>query len=46
MYVLGQVYLQQGAPELAREHFRSAQAILEQLGERLYARRVEQVLGE
>src|SRR5262249_11541313 len=46
LYVSGQSYLQQGAPELARERFLSAQAILEELGERLYARRIEQVLGE
>jgi len=40
------VYLQQGAPELPRERFMSAQGILEKLGERLYAWRVEQALAE
>lgn len=46
LYVFGQVSLQQGAPEQARERSRSAQLILSQLGERLYAKRIEQLLSE
>jgi tetratricopeptide (TPR) repeat protein len=46
LYLLGQVSLQRGEPELAREHFSNAQAILHELGERFYARRVEQSLEE
>jgi tetratricopeptide (TPR) repeat protein len=46
LYLFGQISLQLGAPDLAREHWRRAQAILDQLGERLYARRVEQALSQ
>jgi tetratricopeptide (TPR) repeat protein len=45
LYLFGQVSLQQGAPELARERLMSAQAILARLGEHLYARHVEQLLA-
>lgn len=46
LYLFGQVCRQRCAPALAREHLMNAQAILEKLGERLYARQVEQILGE
>jgi tetratricopeptide (TPR) repeat protein/transcriptional regulator with XRE-family HTH domain len=46
LYLFGQMSLQQGAPDLARERFRSARTILEKLGERLYARRIEQMLAK
>jgi tetratricopeptide (TPR) repeat protein len=45
LYLFGQVSLQQGLPELARERLMSAQAILARLGERLYAKHVEQLLA-
>ena len=45
LYLFGQVSLQQGAPEPARERLMSAQAILTGLGERVYAGHVEQLLA-
>jgi tetratricopeptide (TPR) repeat protein/transcriptional regulator with XRE-family HTH domain len=45
LYMFGLVHLQQNALGLACERFRNARAILEYLGERLYARRVEQALA-
>lgn len=46
LYLFGQVYRQRGAPALARERLMTARAMLEKVGERLYARHVEQMLGE
>jgi tetratricopeptide (TPR) repeat protein/transcriptional regulator with XRE-family HTH domain len=45
LYVFGQLSQAKGKPEQARERFLSAQAILEKLGERPYARKVEQLLA-
>ncbi|HEY7124476.1 MAG TPA: AAA family ATPase, partial [Ktedonobacterales bacterium] len=46
LYVSGQVALRQKAPELARQRMEAAQAILNTLGERLYASRIEQALSQ
>jgi tetratricopeptide (TPR) repeat protein/transcriptional regulator with XRE-family HTH domain len=46
LYCFGQVCLQRGAIELAREQLVRAQTILERLDERLYATYIEQILGK
>jgi tetratricopeptide (TPR) repeat protein len=45
LYTFGTVCAGQGKPELARERFTAALAICGQLGERLYASRIEQELA-
>jgi len=46
LYVFGQLHLQQEAAVLAREHLAAALVILDKLGERLYASRIEQILAQ
>ena len=45
LYVYGQLYKAKGEPEEAREQLEAALAILNRLGERLYAERVERTLS-
>jgi class 3 adenylate cyclase len=45
-YVYGQLYAAKGEPAPAREQYQAALAILDQLGERLYAEHVERALAE
>lgn len=46
LYVYGQLHAARGEPEQAREMYQAAQAILHQLGERLYAARIERALAK
>jgi tetratricopeptide (TPR) repeat protein len=46
LYTAGLVSHQKGELEPARQRFEAALTILEQLGERLYARSIEQMLGQ
>jgi len=46
LYVYGRLHMAQGEPERARERFTAASAILDQLGERLYAEHIERALAE
>lgn len=45
LYVYGRLHQAQGEPEQAREHWEAALAILNRLGERLYAEQIEQTLA-
>jgi hypothetical protein len=45
-YGYGQLYAAKGESEPAREQYRAALAILDRLGERLYAEHVERALAE
>jgi hypothetical protein len=45
LYVSGRLYLAKGESEQAHVRLLGAQTILERLGERLYARQVEQLLA-
>jgi class 3 adenylate cyclase/tetratricopeptide (TPR) repeat protein len=46
LYAYGQLYAAKGELEQARERYQAAQAILNQLGERLYTEHVERALAE
>jgi tetratricopeptide (TPR) repeat protein/transcriptional regulator with XRE-family HTH domain len=46
LYVYGQLYAARDEPERARERFAQALAILNRLGERLYAEQIERALAE
>jgi predicted ATPase/DNA-binding XRE family transcriptional regulator len=46
LYVYGQLHAAQGEPERARERYAAALAILNRLGERLYAEHVERALAQ
>jgi tetratricopeptide (TPR) repeat protein len=46
LYIYGQMHLARDEPERAREDFTAALAILNRLGERLYAEHVERALAE
>jgi hypothetical protein len=43
-YVYGQLHAAMGEPDLARERFAAALAILNRLGERLYAEHIERAI--
>ena len=46
LWVYGQVHEARGEPDLARERYGAALAILNPLGERLYAESIERALVE